>query len=114
MPIWELRSGAMTTQLFLCQSPEGPMYRFFVSAVFCLLCQASMAQCLAPTAAAELARPEAALIRASVSMPRQPAVAETGADAKVALWHATPETLVLVALALMLGIALRRNSAGKQ
>ena len=90
------------------------MYRFFVSAVFCLLSQAPMAQCLAPTAAAEPARREAALSRASVFMPRQPAVAETGANAKVALWHARPETLVLVALALMLGIALRRNSAGKQ
>ena len=90
------------------------MYCFFVSAVFCLLSQAPMANCLAATVAAEPARPEAALIKASVSMPRQPAVAETGADAKVALWHATPETLVLVALALMLGIALRRSSAGKQ
>ena len=90
------------------------MYRFLVPAVFFLFSQVAMAQCVAPTVAVATARPDAALIKASVSIPRRPSAAETGTAARAELWHATPKSLVLVALALMLGIALRRNSADKQ
>ena len=58
--------------------------------------------------------PTAGLIKTSIAMPDDAAVASHSSGTQEDSWLSKPETLVLVALALMLGIAVRRYNAGRQ
>lgn len=89
------------------------MYRSLISAIFCIFAGSAAAQCVPPTSVAGTVRPAAELIKTSAVISGGQSQGGRKADEQGPR-PATPAMLLLAAVALMSGIALRRYSADKR
>ena len=93
------------------------MYRSLATAFLCFLAYSAQAtqplQCAVPAAAADAVRQEAVVVRTAAMLPGDGAIVRAPVRSAP-----VPEdrsgTMVFAALALMVGIAIRRHGLGKQ